>query len=245
MLNRRTAARLGAATAAGFLIAAAAAAPAAAHVTITPSDTTAGAYTVLTVSVGHGCEGSPTTRLAIQMPEEILAVTPTLLPGWQVDKKMVDLDQLLEDAHGNSVTERVDQVVYTADEPLADGYRAAMELSLQLPDAAGETLAFPVVQKCAQGETGWTETAAEGQDPDELERPAPTVTITEAGAAAGGTGGTGTAGDTGGGNAQGPSTRTVEVSSGSDVAIGLAGLGAGLLGIVLATMALSRSRSNP
>jgi uncharacterized protein YcnI len=244
MLNRRTAARLGAATAAGFLIAAAAAAPASAHVTITPSDTTAGAYTVLTVSVGHGCEGSPTTRLAIEMPEEILAVTPTLLPGWQVDKKMVDLDQPLEDAHGNSVTERVDQVVYTADEPLADGYRAAMELSLQLPDAAGETLTFPVVQSCAQGETGWTETAAEGEDPEALERPAPTVTITEAGAASGGTGGTGTAGETGGTDARG-TARTVEVSSDGDVAIGLAGLGAGLLGIVLAMMALSRSRSNP
>ncbi len=37
MLNRRTAARLGAATGAGLLIAALAAAPASAHVTITPS----------------------------------------------------------------------------------------------------------------------------------------------------------------------------------------------------------------
>ena len=57
------------------------AAPASAHVTITPSDTAAGAYTVLTVSVGHGCEGSPTTALDIQIPEQILSVTPTLLPG--------------------------------------------------------------------------------------------------------------------------------------------------------------------
>ena len=48
---RRTSARLGAASAAGLLIAAFAAAPASAHVTITPADTAAGAYTVLTVSV--------------------------------------------------------------------------------------------------------------------------------------------------------------------------------------------------
>ena len=78
-------------------------------------------------------------------------MTPTLLAGWEVEKKMVQLDEPVEDAHGNAVTERVGQVTYTADQPLPDGYRAAMELSLQLPDAAGETLVFPVVQKCDGG----------------------------------------------------------------------------------------------
>lgn len=238
MLNRRTTARLGAASAAGFLIAAVAAAPASAHVTITPSDTAAGAYTVLTVSVGHGCEGSPTTALDIQIPEQILSVTPTLLPGWEVEKKMVQLDEPVDDAHGSSVTERVGRVVYTADQPLADGYRAAMELSLQLPDAAGETLTFPVVQRCEQGETGWTETPAEGQEPEDLERPAPTVTITEADPATT----TDSTGSTADGSTPAATTRTVEVKSDSDVAVGLVGLGAGVIGIVIAMIALSRSR---
>ncbi len=240
MINRRTAARLGAATGAGLLIAALAAAPASAHVTITPTDTSAGAYTVLTFSVGHGCEGSPTTALDIQIPEPILSVTPTLLPGWQVEKQMVQLDTPVEDAHGNSITERVGQVVYTADQPLADGYRAAMELSLQLPDAAGETLVFPVVQKCVQGETGWTEVAPEGESADELESPAPTVTITEATSDDGhGEAAEETAAE---GEAPATTTRTVEVESDSNVAFGLAGLGAGLIGIVIALMALMRSR---
>jgi uncharacterized protein YcnI len=238
MNTRRTAARLGAATGAGLLVAALAAAPASAHVTITPTDTSAGAYTVLTVSVGHGCDGSATTALNIQIPEPIMSVTPTLLPGWQVEKQMVQLDEPVEDAHGNSITERVGQVVYTADEPLADGYRSAMELSLQLPDAAGETLAFPVVQECVQGETGWTEIAPEGESADELEFPAPTVTITEAAgeepdAASPAADGSGTPATT---------TRTVEVESDSNVAFGLAGLAAGLIGIVIALMALMRSR---
>jgi uncharacterized protein YcnI len=233
MLNRRTAARLGAATGAGLLIAAFAAAPASAHVTITPDDTSAGAFTVLTVSVGHGCEGSPTTALDIQMPEQILSVTPTRLSGWQVEKKMVQLDEPIKDAHGNSITERVGQVVYTADEPLPEGYRAAMELSLQLPETPGETLAFPVVQKCAQGETAWTELAADGQDPEALEHPAPIVTITDAEAADGA--------DSAATSAPG-TTRTVEVESDTNVALGLAGLAAGLIGIVIAMMALTRSR---
>jgi len=236
MLNRRTPARLGAITAAGLLLTAVAAAPASAHVTITPSDTAAGAYTVLTVSVGHGCEGSPTTALDIQIPEQILSVTPTVLPGWEVEKQMVQLDEPVEDAHGTVTTERVGQVVYTADQPLPDGYRAAMELSLQLPDAAGETLTFPVVQRCAQGETAWTETAAEGQDAEELERPAPMVTITDAESGAEADAGAGE------GSPATTATRTVEVESDSSAAFGLAGLAAGLIGIVIALIAITRSR---
>ena len=236
---RRTAARLGAASAAGFLVVAIAATPASAHVTITPGDTAAGAYTVLTVSVPHGCDGSATTEIDIQVPEEILSVTPTLLAGWEAEKQMVQLDEPVTDAHGNSVTERVGQVIYTADQPLPDGYRAAMELSLQLPDAAGETLVFPVVQKCVKGETAWTEVAADGQDPEELEHPAPTVTITEA-TGEDEHGGASPAADTS--ETAPTTTRTVEVESDTNVALGLAGLAAGLIGIVIALMALMRSR---
>ena len=227
MFIRRTLARLGAPSAAGLLVVALAATPAAAHVTITPSDTAAGAYTVLTFSVGHGCEGSPTTALDIRIPEEILSVTPTLLPGWEVEKKMVQLDEPVEDAHGNSVTERVGRVVYTADQPLAEGYRAAMEVSLQLPDAPGETLAFPVIQRCVQGETGWTETPAEGQDPEELERPAPTVTVTEAS-----------------GDEHGAATVTAGEAEddGEGNALGVVGLGLGAVALAVGGVALARTR---
>ena len=180
-MSSRTLARLGALPlAAGLLVAGAGAA--AAHVTVTPSLTSAGSYSVLTFSVGHGCDGSPTTKIAIQMPEQVLAVTPTRNPEWEVEKQMATLDEPVEDAHGNEITERVDQVVYTARTPLPDGYRDTFELSLQLPaDAAGETLAFPVIQTCEQGETGWTETPADGQDPEELETPAPSFEVTAAG----------------------------------------------------------------
>lgn len=153
---------------------------ASAHVTVTPNTTAAGSYAVLTFSVGHGCEGSPTTKLAIAMPEEIPSVTPTVNPNWTVEKVAEKLDEPIKDAHGNEITERIAQVVYTAKTPLPEGYRDTVELSVQLPEAAGETLTFPVVQSCAQGQTGWTETAADGQDAEELEHPAPTVTITEA-----------------------------------------------------------------
>lgn len=184
MNNRRfalpTPVRIAGAGAAALGIVALSAGAASAHVTVTPSTTAAGAYTVLTFSVGHGCEGSPTTKIAIQMPEAIPAVTPTLNQGWDVRKVSEKLAEPIEDAHGNKLTERISQVVYTAKTPLADGFRDTFELSVQLPETEGETVTFPVVQTCQQGQTGWIETPAEGQDPEELESPAPAFTITSA-----------------------------------------------------------------
>ena len=61
-MSIRTFARLGALPVATAAIALSLVAPAGAHVTATPSTAAAGAYTVVTFSVGHGCEGSPTTE---------------------------------------------------------------------------------------------------------------------------------------------------------------------------------------
>lgn len=209
---------------------------------------------MLTASVGHGCEGSPTTRVAIKIPEEITAVTPTRHPLWRVEKKMVRLHEPVTDAHGNTVTERVDQVVFTAREPLPDGVRDTFELSLTLPDAAGETLAFPTVQTCEQGRTGWVETAAEGQDPDELDAPAPTVTITEGTGAGHGADATdtdaeadeatGSASDAGSGNAGSDTGSDSASDTGSDT-LAVSGLVAGVLGLLAGGAALLRVRRRP
>ena len=226
----RTLARLGAtAGAAAGLLALGLAAPASAHVTVTPSDTAAGAFVVLTFSVPHGCEGSPTTGITIQVPEEILSVTPTRNPLYDVEKSRVQLDEPIEDSHGNSVTERVGEVTYTADTPLPDGERDAFELSLQLPDAAGETLEFPVVQQCEKGETAWVETPAEGQDPEELERPAPSVTITES---------TGEEHDT----ATEPEATDDTEDSDDGNGLAIAGLVVGAVGVIVGGTALARTR---
>ena len=43
----------------------------------------------------------------------------------------------------------------------------------------GTVLSFPIVQECTQGVHRWIEIPAEGQDPDELDEPAPQLTIIE------------------------------------------------------------------
>ena len=176
----RTITRLLAAPAAAGVVVLAVATPASAHVTITPDTTAAGAYAVLTAALSHGCEGSPTTRITISMPEDIYSVAPARTPFWDVEVETEKLDEPIADAHGNSVTERDTAVVFTAKQPLADGVRDSFDLSVKLPDAEGETLVFPAIQTCEKGETAWTEVAADGTSADELETPAPTFTLTAA-----------------------------------------------------------------
>jgi uncharacterized protein YcnI len=159
--------------------------PVSAHVTVTPEGTAAGSYTLLRFGVPHGCDGSSTTQIAIQIPEEFATVTPGMNYGWTVEKVMETLATPIPDGHGGEYTERVSEVVYTAKEPLPDGYYDSFLMSVRLPeDAAGTTLYFPTIQTCEEGETAWIQIPEEGQSEDDLESPAPAFTVTEAEASA-------------------------------------------------------------
>ncbi len=96
---------------AGTLLALAPAAAASAHVSASATSTAAGSYTVVTFSVPHGCDGSPTNVVTIELPESVPSVTPTINPNWTVEKVVKQLPEPLTDAHGNEITERVSSVV--------------------------------------------------------------------------------------------------------------------------------------
>jgi len=215
------AARMGGA--AGFAIGAGLllAGPASAHVTVSPDEGVAGAYTVVTVSVPHGCDGSATTRVAIKVPKELVSITPTINPDWTVTKKMQKLAKPVKGEDGE-ITERTAQVVYTAKKPLPDGYRDAFELSFQVPDTAGKTLYFPSIQTCEKGETDWVEIAAAGQP--EPEHPAPSFKIVAADA---------TADPVGSASAD---------DDGGSKGWGITGAVTGILGLLLGGTALARTR---
>jgi len=249
-MSIRTLARFGVLPAATAAIALSLVQPAGAHVTATPSTAAAGAYSVVTFSVGHGCEGSPTRKIEIRMPESVLSVTPTRHPLYDVEAVREVLDEPVTDSHGNEVTERVASIVYTARTPLPEGQRDAFELSFQLPDAEGEVLAFPTVQTCQKGETGWTQVPAEGQDADELETPAPSFEVLPAtgdghGAATEPAADADDAADDAGDDAEGSGAEPVADDADDDgsSALGWAGLAAGLLGLAAGGLALARTRT--
>lgn len=231
MNTRRATKRLliGAGTLAGGLaLALGSAVAASAHVSIAEGTVEAGAYEILTIGVPHGCDGSATTEVAIQIPEGINAVTPTRHGLYTVQKVIEELDTPITDSHGNEVTERVAQVVYTATTPLPDGQRDAFELSVQIPDdAADTTLFFPTVQTCEQGEAAWVQIPEEGQDGPELEEPAPSVDVVAASAESA--------------DVQDEDSSAAPGSS-SQTALVVTSLAVGSLGLIVALIALLRAR---
>ena len=238
-MSSRTLTRLGVLPAATAAIALSLVAPASAHVTATPSSAAAGSSTVVTFSVGHGCEGSPTTKIEIQVPESVLSVTATRNPFYEVEPTIEKLDEPVADSHGNEVTERTASITYTATTPLPDGQRDTFQLSFTVPDAEGEVLAFPTIQTCEKGETAWTEVPAEGQDPHELESPAPSFEVLPA---SGGDDHDGDAADDADASEEPHAVEATDTEDG-DSALGWIGLAAGVLGLAAGGLALTRTRA--
>ena len=152
-------------------------APAAAHVTANPSQGPSGSYFYTEFSVGHGCDGSPTTALSVQIPPGVESVKPEVEPGWGIETETGPYDEPVE-LHGEEITEGVVEVSWTGG-PLPDDRLTRFGLSMKLPEGdPGETLYFPVVQQCEDGETRWIQTPEEGgAEPDQ---PAPGIVLTAA-----------------------------------------------------------------
>lgn len=147
-------------------------APAFAHVTANPNKGSAGHYFETQLRVSHGCEGSDTVAVTVQLPTGMGAIKPQSKPGWTVEKK-------ISAAMGGPAG----QITWRGG-PLKDGEYDTFGLLMKLPDTAGETLWFPVTQTCEKGEQRWSEIPADGQAWHDLKSPAPFVTIEAGGAPA-------------------------------------------------------------
>ena len=64
--------------------------------------------------------------------------------------------------------------------PLPDSQYLDFQMLAVFPEAPGEVY-FPVVQRCGDAEVAWIEIPAEGQTEDDLDHPAPAVTVVEGG----------------------------------------------------------------
>ncbi|WP_243076838.1 DUF1775 domain-containing protein [Microbacterium sp. SS28] len=162
--TRRTTLAL-AGAAAGIALALAAPLAASAHVHVDPGTASAGASETLAFTFSHGCDGSPTTALAIGIPEEVATTTPVAQGGWTIQREL-------------GADEQPTRVIFTSDAPVESGIQASVSLAVTFSeDAANATLAFPVTQICVDGETAWVDVAEDGADPESLEAPAPTVVV--------------------------------------------------------------------
>ena len=155
-------------------------APAAlAHATLEQSEAPEGATYKAVMRIGHGCDGEPTQKLRVQIPEGVISVKPMPKAGWALETVKGAYEKEY-DYFGTKLTEGVKELVWTGELP--DDYYDEFVFRGTITEAfpAGSTVYFPTVQECANGAERWIEIPAEGQDPHELEGPAPGVKIVPA-----------------------------------------------------------------
>jgi uncharacterized protein YcnI len=197
--------------------------PVAAHVTANPGEAKAGSYFKADFRVPHGCDGSATVALRIEIPEGVTSVKPQQKPGWELRTKVGPLAKPYE-SHGKMITEGVTEVEWYGGKLPDDRYED-FGISMKLPDTPGKTVYFPAIQVCEQGETAWIEIPKDGEaQPD---HPAPAIKLS---AAAGGDGHSATPAATTGSSAS-------DGKDGNGLAV--AGLVLGVLGIMAGGGALA------
>jgi uncharacterized protein YcnI len=151
------------------------AAPAFAHAVLHPAETPADSYFKATIGVGHGCEGTPTLRLRVRIPDGVTGVKPMPKAGWEIAVKREPLAQPVADPHGRRITERIAEVMWTG--KLLDENFDEFAMQVRLPDKPGETLYFATVQECEKGVHRWIEIPAAGQARRDLREPAPVLKL--------------------------------------------------------------------
>lgn len=150
-----------------------------AHIVLEQKSATAGSYYKASFMVGHGCDGSSTTGIAIEMPEPMAVVKPMPKPGWQLTSQTAPLAVPMS-LHGQPLTETVNRVSWRGGH-LPDGHYDEFVLLLQLPLRAGP-LYFKVEQICETGRSDWVEIPAAGQA-GRLQWPAPVLDVQPAASA--------------------------------------------------------------
>ncbi len=141
-------------TAAAIGVALCIAGPASAHIHTDPEEVKAGTENTVGFIIEHGCDGSPTTQIELQLPDGVTGITGV-------------------DANG--FTAAVDgQVVTFSGGSLPDETEQAFEVTFTAPAEAG-TIDIPMIQTCEEGSTDWIESEVEGQP--EPDHPAPQLVI--------------------------------------------------------------------
>lgn len=147
-----------------------------AHATLDRTEAPADSFYKAVFGIGHGCDGQPTLRVRVRIPEGITSVKPQPKAGWELTIRREKVPQPLTGAHGAPVTEVVTEVMWSG--KLPDDNFDEFLIQVRLPNKAGQTLYFPTVQECETAVERWIEIPAAGKQRRDYSHPAPSVTLT-------------------------------------------------------------------
>ena len=131
----------------------------------------------LSITIEHGCNGSPTTALRAILPEGLIVTNVFAADRFNVETQKVQFQRSWSGPQG-SVSEGIKEVLWSG-VIVADKKRGEFPLELfvssDLP--LGQTLAVPVIQNCENGSQSWIEQAATPEAQDQLKSPAPLLRV--------------------------------------------------------------------
>ena len=123
------------------------------HVLLEPNQAESGSYYKGVLTVNHGCDDSPTTRITVDIPEGLQFVQPMPKAGWQLEivKKPVERPYFRD---GIEITETVRQISWFGN-TLHDIHFDEFSFRGRIGVGATSVLYFPVTQECESGELVW------------------------------------------------------------------------------------------
>ncbi|MEE7441302.1 MULTISPECIES: DUF1775 domain-containing protein [Methylobacterium] len=144
------------------------------------------------VQIMHGCNGKPTTRVSVTIPEGLIGAKPMPKPGWTLATTRGPYAKTYATHHGTAA-EGVTSITWSGGS-LPDDQVDEFTFLAQVAGTfePGATVYVPVQQDCAEGSYSWSEIPKAGQDAHDLKAAAPSFRIVQV-AQAGGAPAAGTA----------------------------------------------------
>jgi uncharacterized protein YcnI len=146
---------------------------ASAHVVLSEPKAVAGSYYKATLRIGHGCNGSATNGLIVQVPVGFEGAKPQPKSGWTITTHKTKL-AIPYSSHGKTVTDDVVELRWTAaskEAALPDDQFDEFAFIGRLPDKAGP-LWVKVLQTCETGQNDWSDIPANGTSTRGMSLPA-------------------------------------------------------------------------
>lgn len=150
--------------------------PASAHVTLERREAAAGSYYKAMLGVPHGCDGSETIAVHVEIPEGVIAVKPMPKPGWQLAVEKGPYARSYKN-HGRDVGEGVKRVSWRGGALADENYEEFVFVAFIAEELEpGKPLYIPVLQECAKGRNDWAQKPTTGA-PGHLDYPAPSLIV--------------------------------------------------------------------
>jgi len=154
------------------------ASPTLAHVGLEKPEAPRGKSYKAVLKIPHGCEGTATHTVTVEIPEGFIGVKPMPKAGWTVKTVRGPYAKSYGYYHG-PLSEGVKEITWSGGELPDDYYDEFVASGFIAREIADTALYFKVVQVCAKGELRWVEVPGEGVDPHELKAPAAVLKIAD------------------------------------------------------------------